>query len=133
MTLPLIRVACAVIIHQKKVFAACRGEHMRHAFHWEFPGGKVEPGESDEECLHRELAEELDMRVVVKSNLPHVFYQYHDFAIELIPFLCHVEDMFHISAEHHETAWISRDKLEELVWAPADIALMEYTRDHLLT
>ncbi len=106
---------------------------MRHAAMWEFPGGKVEAGESDEDCLHRELTEELDMRVIIKKRLPHIIHHYPDFTIELVPFLCAVEKLVYNPVEHQEIAWLTRDEMGEMIWSPADIGLMEYIRDHLLT
>lgn len=131
MTLPVVRVTCAVIIREGKVFAARRGPQSKQPLKWEFPGGKVETGETDEQCLHRELAEELDMRVRIVQGLPAHTHFYKDFRIELIPFLCELLNMDHKSREHHETTWLKPDELAEMDWTEADVPLAGYVREHL--
>jgi 8-oxo-dGTP diphosphatase len=131
MTRSLVRVTCAVIIRQGKVFAARRGQQSSQPLKWEFPGGKVEPGETDEECLHRELSEELDMKVKILRRLPVHTHPYADFTIELVPFLCALLSFHDDPREHHETTWLRPDELPAMDWTGADIPLATYIREHL--
>jgi len=129
MHLPVIRVTCAVIVHRERIFAAQRGPHAHQPLKWEFPGGKVEPGESDEACLLRELSEELQMMVTIIKRLPVFRHQYPDFIIELIPFICRPDHTGHKLQEHEEAGWFPCRQLRKLHWADADVALMEYVAD----
>jgi 8-oxo-dGTP diphosphatase len=132
MTLPVVRVTCAVIIREGKVFAARRGPRSKQPLKWEFPGGKVEPGETDEQCLLRELAEELRIRVRIEGRLPAHIHHYPEFTIELIPFLCALEQDGHTVIEHHETAWLDPGELPDMDWTAADVPLAVYVLKHLL-
>ncbi len=132
MSLKEIAVCCAVIIKDGKVFVAQRGEHASQAFKWEFPGGKLEPDETEQDCLHRELAEELQMDVVVIKKLPEFTHSYPEFVVKLIPFQCRLKHHRYAASEHEQTAWLLPDDLPKLDWAAADIQLMEYVCKHLL-
>ncbi len=131
MNRPLVRVTCAVIIREGRVFAARRGKQSRQALKWEFPGGKVEHGETDEECLQRELAEELSMKVHILQRLPSHIHPYADFTIELLPFLCELLSFHHENREHHETAWLRPDELSAMDWTEADVPLAAFIKEHL--
>lgn len=128
----MIRVTCAIIKDGDKIFAAQRGPGAQQALKWEFPGGKVEPGESDEECLLRELKEELEMQVKVERKLPSFTHDYPSFSIELIPFVCHMQREGHSAKEHAVTGWFTRKELLELDWAAADVAVMHYVIEEVL-
>ncbi len=124
MSVPPLRVCCAVLIKNGRVFAARRGRNARHALQWEFPGGKVEEGESDEQCLHRELKEELKMEVSIIRQMPGVKHIYDTFEIELIPFLCEQINQTITAKEHEETAWFSQDEMNQVSWSAADKVLV---------
>lgn len=126
MSLTLVRVCCAVVIKNGLVFAGRRGRHKRHALLWEFPGGKVEEGESDQECLQRELREELQMEVSISRPLPLIRHAYDTFEILLIPFLCHQTNHTITAGEHEETAWLRPDDMKRLEWSAADERLVSY-------
>jgi 8-oxo-dGTP diphosphatase len=119
-----IRVACAVIEDEGKVLAAQRSETMSMPLKWEFPGGKLHEGEKPEECLARELNEELGIRVRIERALPPVFHRYEDFAIELIPFVCTLAGGMLLLHEHRALAWVSPHQLTELDWPAADIPVI---------
>lgn len=129
----LLKVACAIIIDQGKVFAARRGSAQNQPFKWEFPGGKLEPGETPAECLRRELAEELDMQPQILEQLPSFFHQYEDFRIELIPFVCKLSTNSHTAAEHDQTGWFGPGQLPLLQWTAADVPVMHYVINHVLS
>lgn len=120
----MIRVTCAVIMDGDKIFAAQRGPKSQQALKWEFPGGKVESGETDEECLKRELAEELQMQVIIIEKIPSVFHQYSEFSIELIPFICFPASKDFNPVEHLFTGWFDRNQLIKLNWAEADLKVL---------
>ncbi len=128
----MIRVTCAIIKDGDKIFAAQRGPEAQQALKWEFPGGKVEPGESDEECLLRELKEELEIQVKVERKLPSFTHDYPSFSIELIPFVCRMQREGHSANEHAGTGWFTRKELLELDWAAADVAVMHYVIEKVL-
>lgn len=125
----LIRVTCAVIIHKGRVFAARRRPGSSHALKWEFPGGKVEAGESDKECLLREVEEELQITVHIIRKLRAVRHHYADFSILLMPFVCHTASEAYTLLEHHEAGWFSPGDLHTIDWADADVKVMK----HLMT
>ncbi len=89
----MIRVTCAIIRNEdNEVLAVQRGEKTDHPFKWEFPGGKVKEGESEEECIIREIREELSIDIVICSRMEDVDYDYGKKHILLIPFICDTLD-----------------------------------------
>ncbi len=123
---PFIRVICAVMVQNGKVFAARKGPGSSQPHKWEFPGGKVEANETDEQCLARELHEELRMEASVLKRLPSFYHQYPEFKIELVPFLCKPVVTEHQLLEHDRAGWFLPSQLKRLSWAEADAGLMDY-------
>lgn len=119
-----VRVACAVIEDAGKVLATQRNTTMSMPLKWEFPGGKLHPEESPEECLARELEEELGIRATIKHALPPVHHRYEEFTIELIPFVCTLAGGTLVLHEHREMAWLSPHELQELDWPAADLPVI---------
>lgn len=120
------QVTCAIIIKNKRVLAAQRSELMHLPLSWEFPGGKLEGTESEEECLRREIREELNIDVKVHRRLSKNIYQYPGKKeIELIPFVCYFSSG-EISLKEHKIAdWFTLDELRSLDWAAADIPILD--------
>lgn len=118
-------VVCGIVIQGERVLA-CRRDPSRHfPLMWEFPGGKVEHGESSEEALHRELEEELRLSVRIMKELDPVFYQGDGFSLRLLPFLCQpAQASGPLPLDHVELRWITVDESRQLTWAPADIPLV---------
>ena len=87
---------------------------------WEFPGGKIHVGETPEDCLRRELIEELGITARVGRALQPTTHRYSDFTITLYPFFCAIESGDLIPQEHDEVAWLRPDDLARLDWADAD-------------
>ncbi len=92
---------------------------------WEFPGGKIRDNETAEECLMRELEEELGIRVRVGAGLAPSTHRYPDFTITLYPFLCTIDSGDVALLEHAEIAWVKPQRLPELEWADADRPIVE--------
>ena len=88
---------------------------------WEFPGGKIDQGETQEECLRRELVEELGICVRVEQQLAVSEHQYPTFAVTLHPFICTIESGEIVLHEHSAATWLSPSDLHTLDWAEADI------------
>jgi 8-oxo-dGTP diphosphatase len=121
-----LQVVCALIIHGDRLLATRRDPSRAFPLKWEFPGGKLEPGESAEAALHRELEEELDFRVRITKSLEPVRFRENGHCLDLIPFLCQ-PDQAHAPrpVDHVEIRWLAVDSLATLDWAPADVPLLE--------
>ena len=115
----------AAIIHddQDRIFATQRG-YGDYKDWWEFPGGKMEAGETPEEALKREIWEELETRIVVERLVETVEWDYPQFHLTMHCYLCHVESG-HLELKEHEAAkWLHKDELESVNWLPADRELV---------
>ena len=120
-----IHVTCAIIERDGLVLAAQRSAIMSMPLKWEFPGGKVDVGEGLEECLCRELAEELGVNVKIGRPLAPVTYRYPLFTITLYPFICSIESGELILREHVALSWLPPEALHALDWAEADIPIID--------
>ena len=114
-----IRVVAAVIKNKNKIFATARG-YGELKGQWEFPGGKMEPGESPEEALKREILEELDTRIVVERLVQTVDFDYPKFHLTMHCFWCRIENGHLLLKEHEAARWLSKDQLDSVDWLPAD-------------
>jgi 8-oxo-dGTP diphosphatase len=121
----MLRVACAVIIQNNKVLAVQRGPEMKMAGKWEFPGGKLEPGETASQCIVREILEELALNIQVEEEWPSTIHQYTDFQIELIPLRCESDQTSPILKEHQDFQWLDSESLFWVDWADADIPIRD--------
>ena len=123
-------VTCAVIVADGgRVLAALRPRGRSLGGKWEFPGGKVEAGESAAEALRRELQEELSIVASVGQALAVVNYDYAEFSIELHPFLVEIAEGIPHPHEHEELRWVTMTEAAELDWAAADIPVLEELLD----
>ncbi len=122
---PHLHVACAIIERAGLVLAAQRDGHGGMAFKWEFPGGKIRPGESPEACLHRELMEEMGLRVDVRRRLDPAPHRYPSFAVTLYPFVCTIAAGEPALHAHRAVAWLPPEELPNLDWAEADRPVIE--------
>ncbi|MBI5739105.1 MAG: (deoxy)nucleoside triphosphate pyrophosphohydrolase [Nitrospirae bacterium] len=125
-----IEVACAIIEREGKVLCTQRSETMSLPLKWEFPGGKINEGESPEECLKRELAEELGIEVTIGAPLPVSSHRYPEFSITLYPFICKITSGEIVLHEHADVSWLPPEELQDLDWAEADGPVIEeYQRE----
>jgi 8-oxo-dGTP diphosphatase len=119
-------VVCAIILHKDRILVTRRDNTGSFPLHWEFPGGKIEPGESGETALLRELDEELQLRAKVLRAMDPALYKENGHHIRLIPYLCQLDqELAPVPLDHGEIRWIARDELSRLTWAPADIPLVD--------
>lgn len=119
-----IKVAAAIIIVDGKLFATQRG-YGEYAGWWEFPGGKIEPGETPEEALVREIHEELDTTVSPDSFLCHVEYDYPDFHLSMDCYLCSVVEGDLRLLEHSDAKWLGAVDVLSVKWLGADIEVLQ--------
>lgn len=133
-TKPIVLVAAAALIDvDGRVLIAQRPEGKQLAGLWEFPGGKVEPGESPEQCLIRELKEELGIDVVEACLAPFVFasHAYESFHLMMPLWLCRRWSGVVQALEHKAVAWVRPEKLSDYPMPPADEPLVAWLRDLL--
>ena len=116
----------AAIIHdnQNRVFATQRG-YGEWKDYWEFPGGKMEPGESPEEALKREIWEELETRIVIERFVRTIEWDYPTFHLTMHCYWCRVESGDLTLKEHEAARWLSKDELSSVNWLPADLQLLD--------
>lgn len=125
--------ACALVDADGRVLIGKRPEGKQLAGLWEFPGGKVEAGETIEESLTRELKEELGISVTEACLAPFVFttFSYESFYLLMPLYLCRRWEGFVTAHEHEALAWVKPDKLAEYPMPPADVPLVAWLRDLL--
>jgi 8-oxo-dGTP diphosphatase len=127
---PHIHVACAIIEQGGRVLAAQRSPSMSMPLKWEFPGGKIEAGETPEECLKRELAEELGVGVAIRRAMQPSTHDYPTFTITLYPFVCTIVSGEIALKDHQAVAWVPPEEMITLDWPGADIQVIEaYCRE----
>ena len=125
-----IKVVAAMIIHGDQIFATQRG-YGEFKDGWEFPGGKIEPGETPQEALIREIREELDVEIVVKDFLETVEYDYPGFHLSMDCFFCTIKSGEMVLKEHEAAKWLTAETLDSVNWLPADQVLIEKIRNYM--
>lgn len=122
-------VTAAILVNNNEILCMQRGvsKYDYISYKYEFPGGKVEAGETKEESLHRELVEELELCVEVKpeNHFLTVKYSYPDFMITMHSYICYVSNRKINRKEHISSVWLKTDKLYSLDWAAADIPIVD--------
>ena len=121
----MIKVVCAIIEQDGWVLLTQRSEKMRQPLLWEFPGGKLEPGETEEQALVREIREELRISVEPYLRLQPVEHHYAGLPIELIPYCCHFTAGMIRLQEHRSYNWVPPADLQHYSWCPADLPIVE--------
>ena len=125
-----IRVVAAIIFDQGKVFATQRG-YGEFKDGWEFPGGKIEPSETPEEAVKREIKEELDTEIEIIKFLDTVEYDYPKFHLSMDCFICKVRSGNLVLKEHEAAKWLTKENLDSVDWLPADQGLIEKIKEEL--
>lgn len=123
-----IEVVAAVIRKDGRIFATQRG-YGEFKDKWEFPGGKIEPGESREEALAREIREELDAEIRIERHICTVDYDYPAFHITLHCFLCSLGSGVPVLKEHESARWLGADGLDTVDWLPADLDVIRRIKE----
>lgn len=126
----MLAVACAVIFSENLVLAVQRGPSQDLPGKWEFPGGKVEPNESEEECLIREIREELCLDIKLEKRLLPVEHIYERHAIRLIPYTATIFGGELLLTEHQGHKWLTRENIDSIDWAPADWPIVYQLQDN---
>lgn len=120
----MTEVTCAIIIMNDRLLVTQRSEHMPHPLQWEFPGGKIQTGESPEACISREIREELGIEVKVEGLLEPVIHSYGEKWIRLIPLVCSIRSGEVELRQHRAFAWISRKEAEDYEFLEADARII---------
>lgn len=125
-----IKVVAAIIQKENKILATKRGcgEFINM---WEFPGGKIEPGETKEEALIREIKEELNIEISVDKFAIDIEYQYPNFYLFMSCFMCSIKEGSIELLEHNDGKWITKEELNTLNWLPADIDAVNYLKENM--
>ena len=125
-----IQVVAAIIKEDNKILATQRG-YGEFQGGWEFPGGKIELGETKEEALIREIREELDTEVIVEELFDTVEYDYPNFHLSMDCFICSIKTGNFVLKEHQEARWLTKETLDSVEWLQADQGLIEKLKGYL--
>lgn len=126
-----LKVCCAIIEYQGRVLVVQRSAAMQQPLLWEFPGGKQEATETAEQCIVREISEELNLGIHPLRQLSAHTHTYENGSIQLIPFVCKWTSGRLELREHKAACWLLPEELKELDWSPADIPVAEaYLMQH---
>lgn len=123
----MLHVTCAIIVKNDKVLICQRSTSMKMPLKWEFPGGKIEHGESEKDCLKREIREELGIKINLGKALTPVEHQYPNFKICLKPYIsyiCTLDSGTLLSKEHEQAIWVDITDLPNYDLAEADIPIV---------
>lgn len=121
-------VVAAIIRQGDTIFATQRG-YGDYKDGWEFPGGKIEPGETSEQALVREIQEELDMTVRVERHVTDVSYDYPQFHLEMGCYLCSIAEGTPRLLEHEAARWLAAEDIDSVDWLPADVLVVDALRE----
>ena len=121
----VLKVTCAIIFHNEKLLVVQNSSDSDHPFQWEFPGGKINIGETYEDCIKREIIEELEIEIEIYQKLNSVEFDYGFKQIVLIPFLCSIKNGEIKLNEHNAFKWINVNELGEIDFSDADKKLIQ--------
>lgn len=125
-----IKVVAAIIQKENKILATKRG-YDEFINMWEFPGGKIESGETKEQALVREIKEELNIEINVDKFAIDIEYQYPNFYLFMSCFMCSIKEGSIELLEHNDGKWITKEELNTLNWLPADIDAVNYLKENM--
>ncbi len=116
-------VICSSLSCKKSVLATARG-YGEYKGMWEFPGGKIEEGETPQQALAREINEELDADITIGELIQTVEYDYPKFHLSMDCFWCEMKDFHFVAKEASEIRWLNKDNLRDVLWLPADLIVL---------
>lgn len=119
-----VHVVGAIIRSGKTILTTQRG-YGKHKGYWEFPGGKIEPGETPEEALIREIREELDVEITIEQYVDTIEFDYPDFHLHMRVYFCRITEGEPKYLEHSDAAWLKKEELNTVNWLPADVDFIE--------
>ena len=125
-----IQVVAAIIVHEGRVFATQRGYGDWKGF-WEFPGGKIEPDETPEDALVREIQEELATEISVKRYVTTIEWDYPAFHLCMRCYLCSIVSGSLTLLEHEAAAWLDCEHIQDVKWLPADLTIINKVEELL--
>ena len=125
-----IEVVAAIIFDKNKILATQRG-YGEFKDWWEFPGGKIEIGETREEALQREINEELGIDINIESFIKTIEYDYPKFHLTMHCYKCSLQNSYPKMLEHEAFQWLEKEKIDELNWLPADLEIIEKLKEML--
>lgn len=126
-----LEVVAAIIVRDDKILATQRG-YGDMAGYWEFPGGKIESGESPEDALMREIHEELNAAIEIEREFCSVEYDYKHFHLSMTCYLCRLTSDHLELLEHNDARWLSRDELDSVPWLAADQEIIDLLKTSML-
>ncbi len=127
----MIDVCCAIILKDAKILAVQRGPESSHPYQWEFPGGKIYPDETAQQCIQREIVEELSVKVTVLSQIESIEFDYGSKQIRLAAFICEIVSGEIFLTEHLAEQWFSFDNWQTIDWSHADRELIIQNQESL--
>ena len=125
-----VRVVAAVIRDNNRIFATQRGYGDLKGG-WEFPGGKIEKGETPQEALKREICEELDTEILVGELIDTIEFDYPTFHLSMDCFWCEVDKGDLVLKEHEAAKWLNKNTIDEVEWLPADVTLIDVIKEKI--
>ena len=124
-----INVVAAIILDEEKRILATQRGYGKYEGWWEFPGGKIEPGEGPEVALRREIMEELGVEIVVENLLCTVEYDYPKFHLSMLCYMCRISNGEIDLREHKSAQWLSKETLDDVEWLPADVEVIKLLKE----
>ncbi len=126
-----IEVVAAVIFKNNKVFATQRG-YGDFKGGWEFPGGKIEPGETHVQALSREIREELGVEIEINDLIKTIEYDYPNFHLKMHCYKSYLKTGNPVLLEHQDSVWVDKHTINDLNWLPADIEIVDCVKNKIL-
>lgn len=124
-----INVVAAIILDEEKRILATQRGYGEYEGWWEFPGGKIEPGEGPEVALRREIMEELGVEIVVENLLCTVEYDYPKFHLSMLCYMCRISNGEIDLREHKSAQWLTKETLDDVEWLPADVEVIKLLKE----
>ncbi len=128
----MLKVVCAIIINEQRILVTQLSPGTNRALQWEFPGGKIDPGETAEAAVLREIGEELAIEIKIREPMNAVIHSDGEKDFELIPFLCTIQSGEIKLIEHNEMRWVNFETLEKMELSAADRQLIQHPDNRLI-